>query len=246
MWLIVEVGRVCFHTINAYEEPSTTDPGSTNIIADLCAYDSLDVLKRFYLENMASDSPGARAYADPKYDSAKACYRRFRLPNVPSVETSARRSSKQQGETPGVLKAENVHKGEKGLAPELPSLSHSVRGKEHRFIYGVLDTGKSTFFDGVVKYDTTIQAPCATWSVFGQSAGEPIFVKDPSRPDEEDAGVLLTAVLDGLEGRSYLLLLDAKNLLELGRASMKKGPEGIIGFGFHGVHVQASVTSEDC
>lgn len=213
----------CFHTINAYEEASATDPSKTDIIADLCTYGNLDVLKRFYLENLMSDSPGALPYSDPSNDSARAQLRRFQLPQVPSTPNPRDKP----------LRAVPVFTEAKGSAPELPSLNNGVRTRKHRYVYGVTDTGKSTFFDGVIKYDletlTTQQ-----WSVFGQSAGEPIFVADPDAPaGEEDAGILLTVVLDGTQGKSYLLVLDAKNLQELGRAKV----DGVVGFGFHGTHV---------
>jgi ankyrin repeat protein len=34
----------CFHTINAYEEPSATDDSKTGIVADLTTYENLDVI----------------------------------------------------------------------------------------------------------------------------------------------------------------------------------------------------------
>jgi torulene dioxygenase len=49
---------------------------------------------------------------------------------------------------------------------------------------------------------------------------------------EEDDGILLSVVLDGVEEKSYLLVLRAKDLFELGRAEMR----GPMAFGFHGTH----------
>jgi torulene dioxygenase len=45
--------------------------------------------------------------------------------------------------------------------------------------------------------------------------------------------VLLTVVLDGRAKRSYLLVLDARDLSEVARAEM----ETAVGLGFHGKHV---------
>lgn len=237
----------CFHTINAYEERSTSDPDQIDIIADLCAYDSLDVLKRFYVDNLRSDSASAKAYSDPKYDSAKAYFRRFKLPAADSLKATIsgggpKRKNSKTTVAPKVKQAENISRGSKGLAPELPSINHAIRGTKYRYVYGVTDTGKSTFFDGIVKYNVQTNRTDAVWSEFGQSAGEPIFVADPSADptdvEQEDNGVLLTAVLDGPNERSYLLVLNAKDLTELGRATMVDGPAPIIGFGFHGAHVR--------
>lgn len=211
----------CFHSINAYEQPSASDPCKTDIVADLCSYSSLDVLHRFYIDNLMSSSPSAKAYSDPSNLSSRASFSRFRLAQLPITPNS----------TP--LRAELVFSEKPGLAPELPSMNNSLRGKAYRYVYGVTDTGKSTFFDGLIKYD--VEARTSTiWSVFGQSAGEPIFVADP-RAEDEDAGVLLSVVLDGIAGKSYLLVLDAKTMTEVGRAKV----DGVVGFGFHGTHVSS-------
>lgn len=74
----------CFHTINAYEEASPSDSSKTEIIADLTAYENLDCIKRFYIDNLASDSPNAKAYSDPAYSTCRPEFRRFRLPDIPS------------------------------------------------------------------------------------------------------------------------------------------------------------------
>jgi len=215
----------CFHTINAYEQSSATESGKTDIVADLCAYDNLDVLKRFYIENMTSDSATAPAYSHPSNATSRARYRRFKLPSISSSPASS------------ASKAELVFTLPAGSAPELPSLAAQARTKKHRYVYGVTDTGASTFFDGIIKYDLADPENVTTksWSRHGQSAGEPLFIADPARPDEEDGGVLLTVVLDGTQGKSYLLVLDAKDLTELGRANV----DGVVGFGFHGTHVKS-------
>ena len=62
--------------------------------------------------------------------------------------------------------------------------------------------------------------------------GEAIFVPDPDR-NEEDGGFLLSVILDGEKGTSYLLCLDAENMQEVGRAEVGAA----VGFGFHGCHV---------
>lgn len=209
-----------FHTINAYEEHSSTNPSKTDIIADVCAYDSLDVLKRFYIDNILSDSATARHFGESRNHSARGAFRRFRLPAVPEASS------------PKTLTAELVFSMGKGLGPELPHVSPRVRGRKYRYVYGVTDSGKSVFLDGLVKHDVVTQTSLY-WSQHGQTASEPIFVTDPDSEDE-DGGVLLSVVLDGIEGRSYLLVLDAKTMTEVGRATV----HGVVGFGFHGAHVR--------
>lgn len=70
------------------------------------------------------------------------------------------------------------------------------------------------------------------WEQHGQTPGEAVFVPDP-KGQEEDDGVLLSVVLDGLKGKSYLLVLDAKTMLEVARAEM----EVPMPLGFHGTFV---------
>ena len=212
----------CFHTINAYEEVSTTKPGEVDIIADLTAYKNIDLIERFYIDNMLSDSPSAIPFSDPKNDS-RGTIRRYRLPAVPKASTTKKMQAELVYQSPG-----------NGGSPELPVMNAKYTMKPHRFIYGVTDTGKSTFFDGLVKHDCQTRKDIF-WSVHAQSAGEPIFIADPGA-DDEDSGVLLTVVLDGIEGKSYLLCLNAKDMTEMGRANV----ESVVGFGFHGVHVPAS------
>lgn len=216
----------CFHTINAYEEPSMTSPGQTDIVADFCSYESTEVITRFYIENMISDSPKAKAYSDPANKSCRAAFTRVKLESVSSAGPV------------GLNKVQPVFKLPAGSAPELPSLAGQVRTKKHRYVYGVTDTGAATFFDGLIKYDVSdpTNITSKTWSRHGQSAGEPIFIADPARLHEEDGGVLLTVVLDGVAGKSYLLVLDAQNMTEVARANV----DGVVGFGFHGTHVKSS------
>jgi torulene dioxygenase len=41
-----------------------------------------------------------------------------------------------------------------------------------------MDTGKSSFFDGLIKYDVETKQSLY-WSEHGQTAGEAIFIADP-------------------------------------------------------------------
>lgn len=63
-------------------------------------------------------------------------------------------------------------------------------------------------------------------------AGEPLFVPNPTAgPNaEEDDGVVLTTCM-GADGRSYLVVLDGRDLKELARAVLPFGTP----YRFHGV-----------
>lgn len=211
----------CFHTINAYEEPSSTDPGQTDIIADICGYDDFSLIHRFYYENLVSTAPGALKYTDGKGESTRTWIGRYRLPNVPST---ANRNEKPRAAT-------RLFAASRDMSVELPTLNPAYVTKPHRYVYGVTDRGSSTFFDGLAKFDSDTQTSIF-WQQHAQTAGEPIFVQNPEGKDEDD-GVLLSVVLDGYAGKSYLLCLNARDMKELGRAQLN----AVVGFGFHGVHV---------
>lgn len=69
------------------------------------------------------------------------------------------------------------------------------------------------------------------WHKEGSYPGEPVFVPSPGATAEDD-GLLLSVVLDGLKGRSYLLVCNARSLEEVGRAEVPHH----IPFGFHGLY----------
>ena len=209
-----------FHAINAYEEPG--DPGIQNdIIADVIAYDNHDCISRFYLDNLMSDSPTAKGFGDDAFTQCRSTIRRFRLPKIPPRPFAQR------------LKADLIFSKARDYCVELPVINPSRLMRKYRFLYGMTDTGKSSFFDGLIKYNVETHETLQ-WGHHGQTASEPVFVADPMSQDE-DGGALLSVVLEGIRGKSYLLVLDAKTMEEVGRASV----DGVVGFGFHGTHVPA-------
>lgn len=221
----------CFHTVNAYEEKSIE--GAVDIVADLVAYPNLDCIKRFFLSNIISTSPDAATWADPSNTSWRSLIKRFRIPSVPSPTTE---TSTPSAKPKNPMKVNLEFVSGQLETPELPTLNPLYVTKPYRYLYGVMDAGEAAFFGGLIKYDMLTHEK-KTWSHHGQSAGEPIFVPRNRKvtPGKEDDGVLLSVVLDGPVGRSYLLVLDAKTMLEVGRAEV----DGAISFGLHGTHVSA-------
>ena len=218
----------CFHTINAWEEPSATEPGKLDIVGDLARYDNMDVLRKFYYEAMLSSGSQVSEYAGPKGDTARPRLTRWRLPNVPSLDAT---------DSSGLVRSAIVDfTAPRSESAELPTINPSYSLRKHRFVYGVTDRGISSFLDGLVKYDMDDHKP-VFWNQHGHSPGEPIFIPDPHGTEEDD-GVLLSVVLDGFKEQSYLLVLNAKNMKEMGRAEVGHA----VGFGFHGIHFPAART----
>ena len=208
-----------FHSVNAWEEPSPTDPSQTDIIAELSLFENTDVIHRFFYDHMLSsraESTGAN-HAGKKRLSCLPMQAQFRLPVVNSTGSAT---------TP--RKAERLFLADKAVSVELPTINPTYLTRRHRYTYGCADRLKSSFMDGIAKFDNTTRKS-TFWECEGHTPGEPIFIADPKGMAEDD-GVLLSVVLDGFVERSYLLVLSAKDLTELGRAEVP----GSIAFGFHG------------
>ena len=206
-----------FHSVNAWEEPSATDPSQTDIITELSLFENTDVIHRFYYDNLLSSLDKKSDYAGEKRLSCLPMQAQFRLPNISSTAPPSKHR-----------KAERLFLADKMISVELPTINPQYLTRRHRYTYGTTDRLKSSFMDGIAKFDNVTQTS-VFWEQEGHTPGEAIFVADPEGKEEDD-GVLLTVVLDGFVERSYLLVLDAKNLKEVGRAEVP----GPVAFGFHG------------
>jgi carotenoid cleavage dioxygenase-like enzyme len=112
---------------------------------------------------------------------------------------------------------------------ELPRINYRrCNGRPYRYVYGASARHDGDFFDQIAKVDVE-RGESKLWAERGSYPGEPVFVAEPGAR-EEDAGVLLSVVLDATAERSYMLVLDARDLNELARAPVPHH----IPFGFHG------------
>ncbi len=110
---------------------------------------------------------------------------------------------------------------------ELPRIDYGRRNtRDYRFAYFAGADGG--WLDRLVKIDVG-DGTRKEWSEPGCYPGEPVFVRRPDASGE-DAGVVLSVVLDSSAARSFLLVLDAGSFEELARA---EAPHHIP-FGFHG------------
>jgi carotenoid cleavage dioxygenase-like enzyme len=115
---------------------------------------------------------------------------------------------------------------------ELPRINYGrCNERPYRYAWGVGDA--SGWIDRIVKADV-VDCRADVWAEEGCFPGEPVFVAAPDAKDE-DEGVLLSVVLDGTRGNSFLLVLDAHTLDELARAEVPHH----IPFGFHGQFARA-------
>lgn len=177
--------------------------GDDELVIDMAAYEDAGIVAGLYLDRLRSEAP-------PEARTNRVLRYRIDLGS-------------------GVVREEKL--AESGI--ELPRIDYRSRnGRPYSFVYGVGvhgDPENADFLDQLVKVDIESGVE-SFWSEPGSYPGEPVFVPGPEQGRAEDDGVLLSVVLDGRDSSSYLLVLDAATMAELGRARVPHH----IPFGFHG------------
>jgi beta,beta-carotene 9',10'-dioxygenase len=110
---------------------------------------------------------------------------------------------------------------------ELPRIDYARRNTRD-YSYAYFTGADRSWIDRLVKVDVR-DGSRSEWRADGCFPGEPVFVREPGT-DAEDAGVVLSVVLDSHAGHSFLLVLDAESFEEIARADAPHH----IPFGFHG------------
>ena len=186
----------------AFHHVNAFERGS-ELVLDMAAYDDPTIVDSLYLDRVREESLS---------ESDTARLLRYRV----SPDT-------------GSVVEEEL--SDEGL--ELPQIDYGERnGRPYRYLYGVSanrDGDAPDFIDQLIKIDVE-SGEGQSWFEPGTYPGEPVFVPSPEPDRGEDEGVLLSVVLDSRSATSFLLVLDAESLDELGRARVPHH----IPFGFHG------------
>jgi carotenoid cleavage dioxygenase-like enzyme len=119
------------------------------------------------------------------------------------------------------------------LHMEMPRFNERKHGLPYRYVWGIGSPDSSpTHVSGIVKVDLgdpstcsapgadshlPIDAPCLSWYRASHYPSEPIFVPRVGATSEDD-GVVLSAMLDGKRGKSYLLVLNATTMQTMATA----------------------------
>ena len=186
----------------AFHHVNAFERGS-ELFLDMVAYDDATIVESLYLDRLRAAPPPEAAYGR---------LLRYRV----SLDSGR---VDEEGLSDAVL--------------ELPRIDYrECNGCPYRYVYGVgahSDGETRDFLDQLVKVDVE-SGDTQIWFEPGSYPGEPVFVPSPDPGRGEDGGVLLSVVLDSRGTGSYLLVLDAESLGELGRARVPHH----IPFGFHG------------
>lgn len=208
----------CFHTVNSFEVEDSD--GGRTVCVDLITYKDRSIIDHFKVDKLR---------ATKTFPSSR--YSRVTMKNVP-VDGAAFEGTPAPAEVaelcPGV--------GAQVAAVEFGSVHPDLHMRRHRYVYvsGSSPTCSTGLFDAIGKIDIE-SGQLLRWSEAGCAPGEPIFFPKPGA-SEEDEGVLLTMVHGG-QAKSFLLLLDAKDLSELARAET---PDAFP-LGFHGKFVSSKI-----
>jgi beta,beta-carotene 9',10'-dioxygenase len=133
--------------------------------------------------------------------------------------------------SPGSNRVAHEPLTETGL--ELPRINYARHNERpYRHVWGV-GNGDSGWIDSIVAADLE-DGTTRQWAEPDRWPGEPVFVAEPGA-EAENAGVLLSIVLDGQRGSSFLLVLDAATLDQRARVEVPHH----IPFGFHGQFARA-------
>ncbi|XP_045412535.1 beta,beta-carotene 9',10'-oxygenase isoform X1 [Lemur catta] len=224
---------VTFHQINAFEDQGC-------VIIDLCCQDNGGNLEIYQLQNLRRAGEGL----DQVYNSAARSFpRRFVLPlnvslNAPegvnlSPLSYSSASAVKQADGKIWCSHENLHhedlEEEGGI--EFPQINYGqFSGKKYHFFYGC--GFRHLVGDSLIKVDV-VNKTLKVWREDGYYPSEPVFVPVPGAT-EEDNGVILSVVITPNQNENnFLLVLDAKNFEELGRAEVPVQ----MPYGFHGTFV---------
>lgn len=102
---------------------------------------------------------------------------------------------------------------------EFPCINYQYNMSKYQYLYANYIHGANDFLNGIIKIDVKCTNNNLKWHEDGCYPSEVVFVKQKNTSGEDDA-FLITNVYDSNRHISFLLILEAKNLVELFRADL--------------------------
>lgn len=197
-----------FHHVNAFQKDG-------NINIDASCYHNDSIIRQMALRNLRSPmKPGQKRFEKPEV-------RRYKLP-IGELNSSGGKKALEK-------KSDGLDYTLLLTGMDLPRINYEeYNGKPYRFVYGVIGSDEMVF-SKLCKLNVETKEN-VLWEEPGGFVSEPVFVKNPEGKEEDD-GVVLASVINVNDQTSSLLVLDAREFKELGRAVVK----GITPATFHGI-----------
>jgi carotenoid cleavage dioxygenase-like enzyme len=187
----------------AFHHVNAFEAGDGAVVVDISAYPDPTIIQDLYLDNLIG--PSSRAVSQGEL-------RRYRIP---------------------LAGGEATYEALSDESFDLPRTNYAAaNGRDYRYAYGSSRRKETPddFLNQLVKVDIQ-ERTSRRWFEEGCYPGEAIFVAAPGATREDD-GILLSVVLDGRKGTSFLLVLDATSFQEIARAAVPHH----IPFSFHGMY----------
>ena len=184
--------RFGMHHANAFEDVTG------RIIFDVVTYDNLDILQQVKMKilrdrdlrkNVPNDAELKRYVVDLRDSTI-------------SAQTFTRETGK-----------EFVNK------LDFHTINENYRFKNYCYVYGLVQKMDNVTLSkgGIVKKDLCGRSRDQVWHVANHYASEPYFIPNPTMTSEDD-GIVLNVVLDGVKGKGFLGMFDAKTLKLINRS----------------------------
>ncbi|KAA0188314.1 hypothetical protein HAZT_HAZT010977 [Hyalella azteca] len=204
------------HHVNCYEIKN-------QLVVDLIAYSSPDIINNLYLDNMKTQGYPC--------DGDFARLRRFVLPIVSEMENLE--CNKELVEVPGCsasairtydnqfgdfISLESQVIGQDGI--DMPILNPAFRSKPYRYMWGCGGWEQGYFKGAVGKVDVET-GECWKWHASADTIStEALFIAHPEARDEDDGVLIFNTVSTHPDERNALVVLDAKTMQPLARAEI--------------------------
>ncbi len=192
-----------FNIVNAFE---SADSKTLNI--DVCSYENDAILGALEMHLLRRQTV--------KHRFPTPIPRRYTLRNIREEAASFYGAAGQLIRFPTA-----IYHGLVKQPIEFPTINPLTIGSQNQFIFGLsvrpVDREKpGALYNSIIKIDPLYPHDYKEWSETGCFPSPPVFISTPN-DIREDSGVLLTTVLDVMRKRSFLLILDAETLNDLGR-----------------------------
>lgn len=202
-----DADAICaLHYINAFDAPD-----GDAVLLDVCEYDSANVIEDYYLDNLRTKQASWFTPVTP---------RRYTLSGLHQVGAHILRST-------ATWRPLSEHR------LEMPCVAPDVVGRPYRYLYGVSHDDLDQIISTTIKKIDLKTGEVRLWRAPRCVVGEPVFVSEPGGVDE-DHGVVMFVVVDAAKAMSFLVVLDAKSMLEICRADTPQ----TVPHTFHGVFME--------